>query len=88
METGVSSSRGTGIFVRPLTFEAVIYCLRCEQRYVQTQSSRSHAEMLGMPLTADVSAWRSYLARLGWTGGGTICLECSAKPTTHQAAPR
>lgn len=70
-----------GLVVLPVTFEATIYCLRCERRYVERQHSQEQARRIGSPLTIDPEAWREYLTRLGWTEDGTVCLSCSKEPS-------
>ena len=69
-----------GLVVLPMTFQAIIYCHRCEGRYVDHQHSREQAQRIGSPLTIDPEAWREYLTRIGWTEGGTVCLSCSKEP--------
>lgn len=78
-----NAGRSKGLIVIPLTFEAIIYCLRCGGEYGEQQVSRELARAIGSPLTQDSQAWREYLTRLGWTEGGTVCLSCSKKSATE-----
>jgi hypothetical protein len=77
--TGVGLDKG--IVIRAMTYRLDVYCLRCEGYYAEYRPDRDLMPIMGIPDSLDPADWRAYLARLGWTEGGTVCLSCSEEPT-------